>query len=73
MAKDPRKAVLDELATIAARLAENDGLYARRLELFAEGRAMVPPILQRELAAAAGVTETAVTKELKRAAERSTA
>lgn len=49
-------------------------LYAEREALFLEGRAMVPPMIQREMAEASGVTEGAVIHVVqrwhRRAAER---
>lgn len=56
--------VADELATVNATSTE---LYARRLALLLAGRALQPPITQRELAAAAGVSEEAVIQVLRKA------
>lgn len=68
-----RDEIVAELEAIRDRLAEVPNLYDRRLHLFQQARQLNPPILQRELAAAAGVTETAVTKELRRAEAKAAA
>lgn len=66
-AKRKRDVILAELADVAAQLDVVPGLYQRRLALFREARALDEPLLLREIALAAKVTETAVIKELKRA------
>lgn len=50
--------------------ARSDALYAERLALFVEGRAQDPPLIQREMGDAAGVTESAVIRTIKRAEAR---
>lgn len=64
--------VLAELAEVAQELADTltaeQSLYRRRLALMEEGRAMQPPITQRQLAATAGTTEEAVIQALRKAA-----
>lgn len=63
-----RDAILAELREIAAQLEARPALYRRRHELFELAQTVEPRILQRELAQASRVTETAVNKELKRPA-----
>lgn len=60
----------DELTVIEERRAE---LYAARLDLFLRGRALDPPITQRELGEACGVGELAVGAQLRKAAARANA
>lgn len=67
-----REAVLAELAETAEALAcanaEATRLYGCRTALLQEGRQLVPPITQRELAATAKVTEEAIIQVLRKAA-----
>jgi DNA-binding GntR family transcriptional regulator len=64
--------VLADLRRVSARIAKaeaaRDDGYERRAELFVEGRALDEKITQRQLAEAAGVSETIVIKALNRAA-----
>lgn len=55
---------------IDAGEAKVRGLYAERESLFLEGRALVPPLVQREMGDASGVTEAAVIHVVKRANDR---
>lgn len=59
--------LLDVAEQIAAAEQNRDALYERRADLFRAGRALDPPITQAALAAAAGVSETAVITALKKA------
>ena len=60
---------MGELAVVCAGLRDLhddlDNAYQRRVELFMEGRALKPPLLHRELAEAAGVSDVAVEKALR--------
>lgn len=63
-------AILRELADLQRELAKHnartEALYGRRLALFTEGQALDPPLLQREMAKAHGVSEVAVTAALRK-------
>lgn len=69
-----RDVILADLGRVAADLADTNAraasLYADRLALLQEGRALPKPITQRELAATAGVTEEAVIQVLRKAARQ---
>lgn len=64
--------VLADLRRVSARIAKaeaaRDEGYERRAALFVEGRSLDERITQRQLAEAAGVSETIVIKALNRAA-----
>lgn len=60
-------ALLAELTSIADRLDELKALYARRTDLWIEGRARTPKIVQRRLAEASRVNEVMVIKAIKKA------
>lgn len=66
MTKTPteRDAVLSELRGLARKLAQVPGWYRRRRELLRQGRAL--GIFHRELGDAAGISETAVIKEVQK-------
>lgn len=68
-----RAELLAELDTVADELdqveASRSELYARRTGIFQRGRAMDPPITQRELAEHARVTDAAVIQVLRKAAK----
>lgn len=72
---EDRADLLTELDRIADELDEVEGqradLYARRTSVFQRGRAMDPPITQRELAEHARVTDAAVIQVLRKAAKAS--
>lgn len=57
-------AIGKELATIEDRRTE---LYARRLALYEAGQSLDPAVTQGRMAAAAGVSEDAVTQALRKA------
>ena len=65
-----RDEVVQELAANAAKATEAqtrlDGLRSYRLDLFHAGKALDPPLTNRELAEAAGVTEWNVMKVLRK-------
>jgi len=67
-----RADVLADLAQVAAALTatqqDEAGLYAQRTALLQEGRALVPPVTQRELAKTAGVSEEAIVQVLRKQA-----
>jgi transcription initiation factor TFIIIB Brf1 subunit/transcription initiation factor TFIIB len=69
-----RDALLAELGQVAAELevaeAERTELYAKRLAIYQEARALDPPVTQRELAERAKVTEVAVIQALRKAARQ---
>ena len=71
-----RARIADEVIRVAGELrvvdAERTRLFAERLDLWLAGRALDPPITQRELAALAGVTEPAVIQALKKARTQET-
>ena len=54
-------------AGIAERERDLKTLYAQRLGLFVAARELDPPMKHREIAAAAGIEEEAVTKALSKA------
>lgn len=71
---DDRDSILAALDTIADELAvandEATRLYAVRLDLLQQGRALTPPITQRVLAEHAKVSEEAVIQVLRKAARQ---
>ena len=65
---EDRADLLDELSSLAAaielaeaRIAE---LYAQRLDLFQEAKQVEPPIMNREIAESAGVSQPRVSQKL---------
>jgi len=64
--------VLARLAVLAGNIGLLtdllDGAYAVRIALWKVGRAMVPPITQRELGQASGVSDVAIAKKLRESA-----
>lgn len=60
--KDERAAIFRELRVIARKLGQVPGWYARRRVLLRRGREI--GIYHRELGEAAGISETAVLKEV---------
>lgn len=64
------KSILRELADLKRELAKHnrrtEAMYDRRRVLFTEGQALDPPLLQREMAKAHGVSEVAVTAALRK-------
>lgn len=69
-----RDTLLTELEAVAAELeqaeSERTDLYAKRLAIYQEARALQPPVTQRELAERAKVTEVAVIQALRKAARQ---
>lgn len=65
--------ILNELRTIGPEIAATSTalsrLYDRRVDLFREARTLDPPIPNRDVAAAAGVSEVAVMKARQAAAK----
>lgn len=63
--------LLDELATVAAAIAEHrdqlEQLYARRSELYVQLRAADPPVEHKVIARVAGVTVPAVIQQCTKA------
>lgn len=55
-------------ARITENEAERDQLYAGRVAIFRAARLRTPPVTQRRLADAAGVSPVAVTQALRKAA-----
>lgn len=70
MSDRDRDAILSALIGIRAELeagkARSDQLYAERLELYQAGQALRPPLTQREMAEATGVSEVNVTAQLRK-------
>lgn len=70
MATD-RDALLAELAEVGEMIRTTEtaltGLYSRRLALFRVARRLDPPVTQRVLGDAAGITEVAVIAAIKKA------
>lgn len=64
MKQNRREQILAELRGTTVQLDQLRDLYGRRLALYQEARALDPPILMEQLAAAAGVTEVAITAAL---------
>ena len=66
--------ILADVAAVTAEIngaqGSLDGAYARRLDLFHEARALVPPITHKALAEVAGVSEVAIIQARRKAAER---
>lgn len=62
--KSRRDEILAELRKTTRQLATLQDLYVRRIVLYQEARALDPPIKMEQLAAAAGVTEVAITAAL---------
>lgn len=59
-----REEVLKDIKAISRKLHEAKLLFRKRVDLYVEGRSLTPPITQREMAEASGLTEIAVTKAL---------
>lgn len=70
MADTRAQKLLAEIAELASQLEAMETLAKRRTELFREGRAMTPPLTNKVLADAAGVTTIAVIQAIKRAEVR---
>lgn len=66
--------VLAELTAVAAQLTLHNAiltdLYAQRDRLYCEARAFTPPVTQKRMAAAAGMSEVAVVASLRKLRER---
>lgn len=73
MPRSPER-ILRELGHVAGQLGDVEArradLYAKRLALFQEARALDPPVTNRVLAEATGVTEEAVIQVLRKAARQ---
>ena len=76
---EPRIAqdVIEDVVAVTTVIGECgaclDDAYARRLALFLEGRDMDPPITNRALAVAAGVTEVAIIQACRKHREKTSA
>lgn len=73
MARSPER-ILRELGHVSNQLGEVEArrseLYAKRLALYQEARQLDPPVTNRVLAEATGVTEEAVIQVLRKAARQ---
>lgn len=71
---DRRAAIMKRLRELRPQIekleARSEVLYRERLALFVEGRTLEPPMIQREMGEAAGVTESAVIRTIKRSEGR---
>lgn len=68
--------VLADVHDVASRLrdldAERAELFARRLALFREARALDPPVTQKALGDAAGISEVGVIAQIRKAGANGT-
>lgn len=69
-----REQIMRRLAALRPKIERHesnlDVLYREREALFLEGRTLDPPMIQREMGEASGVTESAVIRTIKRSEAR---